>query len=122
VFGSAREHPIRLVGPFRHQVVYEDARVRLVSLEHERLPPIQLQTRVDPRDDSLGGSLLVSGRPIDLPGQVQPADVPHLEGRSERARVHEVVLHRVPRLDEDSSAEPADAPHHVDLHVERETR
>ena len=71
IFGSAREHAVRLVDSFGHQVVGQYADIRLVPPQHERFVAAKLQRSVDSCHQSLSRGLFVSGRSVHLPGEIE---------------------------------------------------
>ena len=97
VLGSAREHAVRLRGTVRDQVVNHNPNVRILkrdqmrtqqSAENTREYYISAPTnravedkrrsvhgfiaRIDAGNDPLRRCLLISRRPVDLPGEVKP--------------------------------------------------
>src|ERR1035437_9843461 len=59
-FRPRSEHAVRLVGPFRKQVVNKNGRVRFRAVEHQRRLFLHFQRRVDSGHDSLAGCFFVS--------------------------------------------------------------
>jgi hypothetical protein len=60
------EHAIRLVGPFRDQVVDQDAGVCLGPVESKWGLALYSQRCVDPRHQALAGSLFIAAGTVDL--------------------------------------------------------
>src|SRR6185436_14207736 len=88
--------PVRLVDAARHEVIDKDTDVRVVAAEHDRLGAADPAHGVDPGDDTLAGSFLVSRRAVDLTRKEQMLDALHLEPGRELCRRIVVVLDRVP--------------------------
>ena len=75
------EHAVRLVDALGHQVVDQHADVGLAAVEDQRRLALELQRGVDAGHQPLGGGLLVAGRAVDLPGEVQARDPLRLQRR-----------------------------------------
>ena len=76
--------------------------------------------RSDAGEQTLGGRLLVAGRAVDLPGQVEPGHASGFERGHQLARIHEVVLDRVAVAHEARALEPRDGAHELLLHLARQ--
>src|SRR5436190_10726996 len=97
MFGSRREHPVRLETAFRDQVVNENADVSLVAAQLQTFTADGPMRRVDARDKPLRCGFLVARCAVDLPSEEKAFDSLRLELTRELRRLHEVVLHRVAR-------------------------
>ncbi len=114
------EHPVRLVGAAAHQVVDQNADVRLVATQDHRGLAAHPPDRVDPRHDPLRRRLLVARGAIDLAGEKESLDPPHLQTVGELGGNHRVVLHRVARADNLRPLQPRDGAHQRHLHIHGE--
>ena len=56
---------------------------------------LDLEGRVDPGHQSLGGGFLVAGRAVDLPGEVEPRDRLGFQRRQELRRRGVIVFDRI---------------------------
>src|ERR1700675_3648939 len=90
------KHPIRLVGPFRNQVVNKNRRIPFRPVEHQRSLLLHLQRRVNPLHDSLASPLFVPRRSIDLPGKKQSRNLFRFQRAIKFRGIDRVVLNRVP--------------------------
>lgn len=66
IFGTAREHTVRLVDAFRYKVVNEDANISLVASEDERLLATNLADGIDACHETFTGSLFITCCSVDL--------------------------------------------------------
>ena len=87
VFRTGGEHPVGLVHALCYEVVDEDADVRFIPSEDERLPTVAINMRIDAGDESLSARFLVAGRPVDLSGEEKIPDALRLERMVELRRV-----------------------------------
>ena len=71
VFCTRGEHAVGLVHPFGHKVVYQHSDIGFVALQYDGLLPFQHPVCIDPGHQPLGCGLFVSGRPVDLPGEIK---------------------------------------------------
>mmetsp|Transcript_1089 Transcript_1089/g.2042 ORF Transcript_1089/g.2042 Transcript_1089/m.2042 type:complete len:247 (+) Transcript_1089:657-1397(+) len=117
---SRGEHAVRLVCALGHQVVDEDADVRLVPSEDQRCLLASRESRVRTSNDALGSGLFIPRSPADLSGEVQAWELLDLERVFQRPRVHEVVLDVVPGAHDLHAREPLDAAQDLQLDLRRE--
>ena len=85
---SAREVNIRYGSPPIPRVTRSSIITPIYAWSRRRISagsPRTLQRRIDPRDQPLRARLLVAGRPVDLPGEEQPAHQLGLERRRSAA-------------------------------------
>src|SRR5271166_5245982 len=72
---SARgKHPVGFVGALADQVVDQNPCVSLGASNDDRILLADSACGVEASDQALAARFFVSGRPIDLPGKVQPFD------------------------------------------------
>ncbi len=95
VLRARREDAVRLGHPVRHEVVDHHADIGLRAVEADTGHVPAQAGGIQPGHQSLGRGFLVSGRPVDLPGQEQSRNVLQFESGAQRARVHVVVLHGI---------------------------
>src|SRR5262245_5815997 len=71
VLRSRREHAVRFIDPFRHEVVDQDANICLAAIKDQRGLTLDLEGRVDACHQSLGGGFFITCRAIDLSCEIQ---------------------------------------------------
>ena len=75
-----------------------------------------MQSCVQPGNDTLAGSFLISGRSIDLTREKQSAERLHLKRRVELSGREEVVFDRITRTGHAHIVEAWNGSEHFDLH------
>ena len=80
---------------FRHEVVDQNADIRLRTVEHQFLFSLYAKRCVDTRDQTLCRSLFISRTTVKLAAGKQIFDRLELEGRQKLSRVDAVVLDRI---------------------------
>ena len=73
-FRTARKHPIRLVRAFRHQVVNQNANVRIGAFEDKRCFFVDAQMSVDARHHALASGFFVARCAVDLTRKIEVFD------------------------------------------------
>src|SRR5690606_3282526 len=74
VFGAGGEHAVGLTGTHGDQVVDQHPDVGLVAARAPAVQTLRAAGSVQPGEQPLGGSFLVTGGAVDLAGEEQPAD------------------------------------------------
>eukprot|EP00968_Pinguiococcus_pyrenoidosus_P004220 scaffold279_cov229-Pinguiococcus_pyrenoidosus.AAC.24 len=118
-FRTAREHAVRLRGPFGRQVVDEHADVSLVPMQNKGVQGQGRGGRVRACDDPLRCSLLVAGGAVDLPSQEQGRLRSHGQRPGQLPGVDEVVLDVVARALKLDRFQALDRPKQLELHFLR---
>ena len=121
VFRSAGHNPVGFFRSLGYQIVDEGADVAGVPGENQRLPPLNLQRRVDARNQSLGGSLLVTGGTVELTRAIQARHLLALQRGQQLGGVHALILNGVGRAHHLGALQPRDRVHHGNLHIFRQT-
>src|SRR6478672_7993852 len=97
VLGTGGHHPVGLAHTLKRHVVDHHADVARAAIEADFLQTEDGSSSVEPRDQSLCRSFLISGRAIDLTGKEQARQLANLEALVEAARIDELIFHRVTR-------------------------
>ena len=92
VLGATGEHPVRLIDSSGDEVVDQDADVPLRAIDMEWRLALGEQGGVDPGDEPLRGGFLISGRTVDLAGEIEAGDGLGFQGVVELRRRGEVVF------------------------------
>ena len=121
IFGPTGKHPVRLIDPAGDQVIDQHPQVRLAAIEHEGGRAAQRQRGVDSRPQPLPRRLLVAGRPVQLPREVQPLDPLGFERGLQLRRGGVVVFNGVPVPHHLGPLQSADAMDHPLLDIPGET-
>ena len=122
IFRAGGKHSVGFVHAFCNEVVDEDADVRFIPSEDERLPTVAINMRIDAGDESLSARFLVAGRPVDLSGEEKIPDALRLERMVELRRVEEVVLDSIAGSEYLHVAERRDSFERPQLHVQGQRR
>ena len=122
MFGPGREQAIGFLDAFGHQVVDEDPDIRLVPSQNEGRLLHQGQGGVYPGHEPLGGRLFVAGGAVYLPGQVEAADPPALQGMGQLGRGNGVVFYAVGRSQDLRPVEAGYGSEDPFLDLERQAR
>ena len=120
VLGPRREHAVRFEAAFGDQIVDKNADVRLVPAELERAEAERAPGRVDAGDDSLSRGFFVTGRSVDLPGQIQAGDALGLQRSRQLRRLDEVVFDGVSRPQHHGIFKAWKRVHEIRLHISRQ--
>ena len=105
-----------------HQVVDQHADIGFVAPQHDRALPFQRPVRIDSRHQSLGRGLLVSGRAVDLPCEIEPRNAFRFERMPQLRRRKIVVLDGVSRAVDMQIFESLDPVQGFPLHLPRQRR
>lgn len=81
ILRAAREHPVGFFHTSGDQVVDQDPEIGLGAVDDEWILTLDGSRSVDAGNQPLGGGFLVSGRSVDLAGEVEPRDILGFEGR-----------------------------------------
>ena len=100
ILRAGGEHTVWLVNTLGDEVVDEDANIRLVARENERLFATNLADGIDSRNETLTGGLLVTRRAIDLPCHEEILENLAFEAMAELRRVEEIVFYGIARADD----------------------
>ena len=86
VLGARREHAVRLGDAPRDEIVDHHAQIGFGAIEHDwRAPLARTHCGVETSDKSLGGSLFIAGRAVDLTGQEKARNTLRFQRRMELA-------------------------------------
>src|SRR5208282_1819110 len=100
VFGSAREHPIRFLGPPSYQVINQYTDIRFGTAQNKSRFSQDLEARIGASHKSLSSSLLISGSTINLTCEIEAVHPVRLERRIQLGWRTIIVLHGVPWPDD----------------------
>ena len=117
-----RHHTIRFVCAFRHQIVDENAYIRLVATKNERFLPVDLPCGVYTCDKSLRGGFFVSAAAVHLPCREQTFYVFVFKGRIHTERVETIVFYCIAVFCKAAIFKPGQSAIHRLLHVVRQRR
>ena len=109
VLRPAAEHAVGLIRAERDKIVHQYAEVSLVPLRRPRVAARDLSRRVQSRQQSLGRSLFVAGRAVDLAREIQARDCFRFKRGLESARVEEVIFDGIARPGDPRVFEALDA-------------
>src|SRR5690242_16173495 len=71
---------------------------------------------------TLGGSLLIAGRAVDLAGQIQPPQIANLERLVQASGIDELIFHGITRPDDFRALQTGNAPNEISLGFRRQGR
>ena len=120
VFGARGEHPVRLAGAAGDEVIDQHPDISVGAVEHQRLRSARRERRVEAGDEALRRRLLIAGRAVDLPREIEPGKPPRLQARTKLARVDEIVLDGIAGPPHRRAFEPRDRPQHRFLRLPRQ--
>ena len=92
VFGTAREHAIRLGGSLGHEVVHEHTEIGISTAEDQRRFALQFKRGICAGKEPLPCGFLVAGGSVDLSGEIQAGDRLGFESVAELGRRAVVVF------------------------------
>src|SRR5262245_8617389 len=68
LFGARSEHAIGFIHTLSNKIINQDCNISGISLNRDRLLPMNIPGRVDPGNDSLSACFLIASSAIDLTG------------------------------------------------------
>ena len=122
IFGAGGEHTVWLVHTLCHQIVDQHPYVSLVAGEGELPVAARLEGGIDSGEQTLSGRLLVTGRAVDLPREIQAVDKLRLKGVAQLRGVKEVILYGIARAQNPDVLKRRDGLQRLKLYVNRERR
>src|SRR5581483_402883 len=118
-FSPGGEHPVRLVGTLRDQIVDQNAYIALGPPDDHLRFAGQLASGIYSGHDSLAAGLLVARSAVDLTSQIKPSYRFDLQGVIQFARVYGIIFDRVAGTDHFRLLKPRNRSYHGFLHVDR---
>ena len=97
-FCPGREHAVGLAHTSRRKIVNHDADITGGARKNGLAITHRAARRIQAGDKALCCSFFISGRSIDLAGEIQPLNLPHLQGGTQTAGIEKVILNRISRL------------------------
>ena len=122
VLGARGEHPVRFVDALRHQIVDQHADVGFVALQNDRRLPYPFAMRVDPCQQALRRSLLVTCRAVDLAGEIESVDEFRFERMAQLGGREVVVFDRIAGPEDMDVLQPPDPVQRLVLYLPRQRR
>src|SRR5690606_11087047 len=122
VFGAGGEHAVGLTGTHGDQVVDQHPDVGLVAARAPAVQTLREAGSVQPGEQPLGGSFLVTGGAVDQAGEEHPADHLGFQRVLQVLGIEIVIFDGVARTQDVGVFHAAYRPHDLQLHIEGEGR
>src|SRR3546814_19981501 len=105
----------------QHEVVDHNPDIAVTPVEQDRRPARYGRRGIDASDEALGGGLLVTGRAVDLPGQIEAHDPirPNRKRRLENTRIDIIIFDGVAGLNDLYPLQSRHRTNQLDLEIGR---
>lgn len=114
---SASHHSVRVGAALCDKVVYERSDIRSGAVELERGLAQNFKRRVDSRNKTLRGGLLIAAGAVELTRAEKPVEVDELKAALERKRIYAVILYRIGGAHDLAVLEAGDRVQELQLHI-----
>ena len=117
ILGPGGKHPVGLVDSLRDKVVDQHADIGFIAFQNDRLLPFQRPVGIDSRHQTLGCSLFITGRTVDLTGKIESCNPFGFERMVELRRRKIVVFDGVSGAENVQILQPFDLVQRLPLHL-----